>query len=83
MTLQLLLENVVKHNKLTKARPILVTCLPTKAINFVLKYSQHKRNSRGLCDWTINLKMRLALLAKQELNVQETDQFFTVQLPAL
>jgi LytS/YehU family sensor histidine kinase len=84
MTLQLLIENAVKHNIISDKKPLTVNVFvkdSTLAVtnNLQRKISEEKGSALGLK----NIISRYALVTDQKVNFTETDQEFKVLVPLL
>jgi sensor histidine kinase YesM len=77
------LENVVKHNKPLRNKPIIATVFinenEIKISNIISKNNTDESLGTGL----INLKKRYELLSDKEVEVTETEQEFSLTLPLL
>jgi two-component system, LytTR family, sensor kinase len=86
LTLQLLIENCVKHNRMSEKEPLIVTILIKDdylvVINPVRPRSQIERfTSTGI--GLSNIKTRYQLLAKSSVQIEQDDEVFTVKIPLL
>ena len=84
MSLQLLLENAIKHNVISKSKPLKVTIEvggdSVKVFNPIQpKSSQLPSTKLGLK----NIKHRYALLSETPVEIDDTQGEFTVSLPLL
>jgi len=85
LTLQLLVENVVKHNALSKSKPLVIDIFTTAGNKLVVNNNmQHKTvkaasNKVGLD----NIKAKYALLKKPGFEVMVNEKNFTVVLPLI
>lgn len=83
LAIQLLLENVIKHNLGTEKNPIQITIQINDAIivsnNVKKKQNLNLHSGKGLQ----NLKEQYALLSKQKILITETSKQFTVILPII
>ena len=84
ISLQLLAENAIKHNEFSDETPLLLTIRFENGSltihNIIRKKTLRKESSRiGLS----NLKERYRLTTNKEIEIQETDNDFTVILPLL
>lgn len=85
LSLQLLLENVIKHNKASSSKPIHIVI--TEEANGYLKISNNlnkkqtidKRKGIGLN----NIASRYGLITSKPIKIEETEEFFTVRIPIL
>lgn len=84
LTLLLLIENIIKHNEISKSKPITVTIFIERdklvvENNIVLK----KEGVSGLGIGLHNLNQRYVLLTKNEITIREIDDKFRVELPLI
>ena len=84
VTLQILIENAIKHNTISEARPLTVTMSTQDGYLYVSNPIQRKRqvetsNRQGL----ENLKLLYSYLSPQPIAITETDTTFAVRLPLL
>ncbi len=84
LSLQLLLENAVKHNVVTSDRPLHIKVFEEGAMLVVSNNLQEKqvvKKSSGV--GLENIRQRYAILTKKQLSIHKTDADFRVQLPIL
>lgn len=84
MTLQLLLENAMKHNQMQVDSPLRIRIFQendfiTVHNNLQKRSSPEESSGIGLS----NIKERYKLLGQKNIEVIESDQFFTVKLPLI
>jgi len=85
LSLQMLLENAIKHNVISKSKPLLVELfindngLLVIRNNLQKKVQQMPSTNVGL----ENIKTRYAFFTENRVIVQETPSFFTVSLPLI
>lgn len=85
LTLQLLVENVVKHNMLSKNKPLVIDIFTTTGNKLVVNNNLQRRavkapsNNVGLQ----NIKAKYDLLKQQGFQVMEDEKNFTVVLPLI
>lgn len=86
LSLQMLIENAIKHNLLTQKKPLIVTITSeekkylTVQNNFQAKTIQMKTKSgSGLH----NIQSRYAFFTKRKVEIEQTELFFTVRIPLL
>ena len=82
LTLQLLVENALKHNVITSAKPLLVEIFSEDDLLVVRNNLQRKQEPEqstrvGLA----NIGRRYSLLSQREVTIEEKDGFFLVKLP--
>lgn len=84
LSLQLLLENAIKHNVVSASSPLKVKVLVEEGQlvvrnNLQKKQALNDRKGVGL----ENIASRYALLTNRKVRAEETDSFFSVRLPLL
>jgi hypothetical protein len=84
LTLQMLVENALKHNEISKMYPLSISVfLEGNSIvvrnNLQLKTNQNDSTGIGLS----NIKSRYQFLSSVPVSVSETDGFFTVKIPLI
>lgn len=84
LTLQMLVENALKHNEVSKMHPLSISV--SFEDNFIvirnnlqLKTNQNESTGIGLS----NIKSRYEFLSTQPISVSEADGFFTVKIPVI
>jgi two-component system LytT family sensor kinase len=84
MTLQLLLENAIKHNQLKENSPLSIK-IYQEANHILVSNNLQKRlspaESSGI--GLSNIKERYRILRQQEVEVVESLEYFTVKLPLI
>lgn len=85
MTLQLLIENAMKHNKFIKSNPLKITVVSGKNDELIVSNSiiplQKKEYSPGL--GLQNIVQRYHLLTDRTPQITTTDNMFTVSIPLI
>ncbi len=84
LTLQLLLENAIKHNVISKAKPLMVHVFVQHDYvvvqnNFQPKQTPELSTNIGLQ----NIKKRYQLLGARNIKVEQTQELFTVSIPLI
>ncbi len=85
LSLQLLVENVVKHNALSKSKPLVIDIFTTAGNKLVVNNNLQRRavkapsNNVGLD----NIRMKYELIRQTGFQVLEDDKNFTVVLPLI
>jgi len=83
LTLQLLIENAVQHNLGTETNPICIKILADKKIsisnNLIPKQNAKTASGRAMN----NLKEQYKLLADIPIEVQQSDNTFSVTIPII
>ena len=84
VTLQILIENAIKHNVISEAHPLTVTIRANEGDLYVSNPIQRKRqvetsNKQGL----ENLTLLYGFLSQQPVEIGETDATFVVRIPLL
>ncbi|WP_144051658.1 sensor histidine kinase [Fibrisoma limi] len=85
MTLQLLLENAVKHNVVNEQHPLHITLTCNESGELVVQNSLHRRQhvEAGTGIGLQNIRHRYELLINKQPAVVENGQSFTVRLPLI
>lgn len=84
MTLQLLIENAVKHNKMSKRSPLIIELSLDKDWLYVKNKLQPRSipsSSTGI--GLANIKNRYTLLTEKEVTTEKIDDHFVVKVPLL
>ncbi|MBU2915429.1 sensor histidine kinase [Reichenbachiella agariperforans] len=85
LTIQMLIENAIKHNIVSKNQPLVVdihideTNRVTVSNNLQMKTSLEKSTKLGLD----NIKKRYELLGQREISVSQSDEQFIVKVPLI
>lgn len=85
LSLQLLVENAVKHNAVSKSKPLVIDIFTPAGNKLVVNNNRQYRNTRvnsnkvGLQ----NIKMKYQLLNQKGFQVMEDEKNFTVVLPLI
>jgi sensor histidine kinase YesM len=84
LTLQMLVENALKHNEVSKMHPLSISVFFQDNFivvrnNLQLKTNQNDSTGIGLS----NIKSRYEFLSTQPISVSEADGFFTVKIPVI
>ena len=82
LTLQLLIENAIKHNAATKSKPLIIDIRCQDGYLFVRNNLQPKSSvqpSSGI--GLSNIEQRYRLLFLKEIKIEMDKDFFTVKLP--
>lgn len=86
LTLQLLIENCVKHNRMSEKEPLVITIL-IKGDYLVVKNPLRPRNElEGIKSTGIglaNIKNRYQLLTKNPVQIGQEGELFTVKIPLI
>jgi LytS/YehU family sensor histidine kinase len=83
MTLQLLVENAIKHNKITESEPLTISIYHTNESIIVENNLQKKRSEGGYGIGLANLRNRYKLLTGREIGIRMEFGLFTVELPII
>ena len=86
LTLQLLVENAVKHNVLSKQHPVLVEIFSTPEGYLVVNNNLHKKTrimneSTGI--GLVNIREKYRLLNRPDVKIEESPENFTVSIPLI
>lgn len=82
-TLQILVENAVKHNEVSQEHPLNITLKREETYLSVTNNLQLKPISEGEGFGLENIKERYAYLSEMPVLIDKTDQAFTVKIPLL
>lgn len=83
MTLQMLIENAVKHNIATRKKPLTVEVL-SKADQLVVRNNlQRKKEVQSTGIGLKNIERRYQYLVEKKIKIQETEQHFEVSIPTI
>ncbi len=83
-TLQLLIENAIKHNVISRHKPLSIS-LRAEQGKLIVRNNLQVKEAEG-ASWGIglnNIKERYALLSQEQVSVQETEAEFIVVVPLL
>ncbi|MER2999480.1 sensor histidine kinase, partial [Pontibacter populi] len=84
LTLQLLLENAIKHNIISKAKPLQVSVFVEDGYVVVQNNCQPKQTPELSTKIGLqNIRSRYQLLGAPDIKVEQTQAFFTVKIPLL
>lgn len=85
LTLQLLLENALKHNVASTAKPLQVDIHVENGRTLVVRNSLHRKQGtvEGTGTGLNNVRQRYAYLSEREVDVIETREHFLVALPLI
>ena len=85
LTLQILIENAVKHNVVSAKKPLKIEIYTQVDNVLVVKNNRQVKvqNSYSAGIGLENIRSRLAILSDRALIVEQTDEEFTVKLPLL
>ncbi len=85
LTLQILVENAVKHNIISEATPLHIRISSDSSHNLIIKNNLQKRstavpsNKMGL----VNISAKYQLLNQSEIYIQETETTFLIKIPLI
>lgn len=86
LTLQLLIENAVKHNIVSKSKPLFIYIEKEKISNRIIVKNNLQRKiqaERSTRFGLQSLEKQYDLLSKQKMEIQESKDFFTVKVPLI
>lgn len=85
LTLQILVENAVKHNVILANKPLCITILTTPAQQLVVQNNLQRKTTRVASNKVglANIAAKYRLLAQSDVVIQENTDHFTVILPLL
>lgn len=84
LSLQLLLENCIKHNFATSSKPLIIKVFSendTLCIENNLQVREQMKESAGI--GLANIVQRYSLLTKRNVFIEKSDEYFKVKLPML
>lgn len=82
MTLQLLAENAVKHNVISKAKPLSIVI--DLSHDFIIVSNTKNTRTEAIQSFGIglnNIKYRYKILFHREIEIEDTEDYFIVRLP--
>lgn len=85
LTIQLLVENAVKHNIIIPDKPLVVTVYTDDDANLIVENNLQKKmnvrfsNKKGL----LNIITKYKILANQDVKIEETGGYFRVSVPLI
>ncbi len=83
-SLQLLVENAIKHNVVSKNNPLLLEIYPEDEYLIIRNRIQMRRDStEGQGIGLLNLSVRFKHLKKRDIQINRDENHFTVKLPVL
>jgi uncharacterized membrane-anchored protein YhcB (DUF1043 family) len=84
LTLQMLIENAVKHNIVSKAKPLQVTIVALDNYIIVTNNLQAKRQPEASTRFGLqSIINRYALLSKRQVVIEENEFYFIVKIPII
>ena len=84
MSVQLLIENAVKHNEISNRHPLVIrVCTTGKQLTVSNPIQRKKTASGGLQIGLANLAKRYSLLFREEIEVREDNNTFIVTIPLI
>ncbi|HEV7382114.1 MAG TPA: histidine kinase [Dyadobacter sp.] len=85
LSLQLLLENAIKHNEASRAKPLAIAILLNNGHLIVRNNLQPKKsvNEESAGIGLANIEKRYALLSSENMTIKDADGYFEVELPIL
>jgi len=84
MTLQMLMENAVKHNIISKDKPLYIKLYAEKGYLVLENTYQPKRHTETSTGIGLeNISRRYRLLTDKEIRIEQQDNIFTVWLPLI
>jgi two-component system, LytTR family, sensor kinase len=84
MTVQLLIENAVKHNIISEKRPLSIRIYEEN--NFIVVANKHQKKNQKPYSSGMglqNIRERYAYLSDKEIIIDETQEFFIVKIPLI
>ncbi|WP_080060061.1 sensor histidine kinase [Spirosoma aerolatum] len=85
LTLQLLVENAVKHNVVLASRPLLIEIDTTQNGHLRVRNNLQRKNARNASNGVglANISAKYRMLTQTEIEIREEEEYFTVLLPLL
>lgn len=85
LSLQMLVENAIKHNEVSIDHPLLIEILSTGQNHIIIKNSLQKKqvSEQSLGMGLNNLKKRLAFFSDEALQIIEEKEAFIVKIPSI
>jgi ligand-binding sensor domain-containing protein len=87
LALQLLVENAVKHNTVSKMRPLKITIFEKEDWleigNNIQKKLEHEMDVKGTGFGLVSLTKRYALLSKRKIEIINENDYFIVKIPLI
>jgi len=83
LSLQMLLENAIKHNVISKEKPLFVDIFIEDDYINIKNNLQRKKNPDSTKIGLTNIKNRYKYLSQKEIRIIETDNVFLVSVPLL
>lgn len=84
MVLQLLIENAVKHNVITKKSPLKITIdNDNEYLNITNQLNTKKTNERSTKTGLKNIHQRYGFFTKLPVLIERSDEFFKVRIPII
>jgi LytS/YehU family sensor histidine kinase len=85
LSLQMLVENAVKHNVLSKNKPLMIDIFTAAGNKLIVNNNLQRRTVKGPSNriGLDNIKMKYQLLAQKGFHVMEDEKNFTVVLPLI
>ena len=85
LSLQILFENAIKHNIISKQHPLLVEVFVNEHLQLVVRNNLQRK--RQVLDSTQagleNIRQRYAYFSKEAIDIEESEQYYTVTLPLI
>ncbi len=85
LTLQILIENAVKHNMISESRPLNIKLYTDEANNLIITNNLQKRKTAVQSNKTglVNISAKYALLNQPDIVINETATHFQVMIPLI
>ncbi len=85
LSLQILFENAIKHNIISKQHPLLIEVFVNEHLHLVVRNNLQRK--RQVLDSTQagleNISKRYAYFSKEDIQIEESEHYFTVALPLI
>jgi LytS/YehU family sensor histidine kinase len=84
MSVQMLIENAIKHNIISHSKPLTIS-ISTADSFFIIQNNLQKKSSVELSSGIglQNIKKRYEFLTTEKMVIEETPEFFMVKIPLL
>ena len=83
-SLQLLAENAIKHNIVSKNQPLLLEIYPNREFLIIRNQINKRRDAiKNTGIGLLNLSIRFKLLKKRDVEINQDENYFTVKLPII
>ena len=83
LTIQTLVENAIKHNEISKRKPLEIDIVTTDKESLFVRNNIQKKftEESGMGLGLSNLSKQFGILIGKDITITRTDEFFTVEIP--